>query len=93
MAEEKHKTTNNDIEITTKKTKHQVPRIPLKTGVELRCSGRTSSSYSTCDTRCVTLVANPVISHEWGKVRIVTTTNGTYRLSYVIQILRNGNQP
>jgi len=27
---------------------------------------------------CSTLVTNPVVSHEWGKDCIVTTTNGTY---------------
>jgi hypothetical protein len=33
----------------------------LKTGGELRCSGRASSSCSTSDTRRVNLVTNPVI--------------------------------
>ena len=32
----------------------------LQTGSELMCSGRVSSSCSTCGTRRVTLVANPV---------------------------------
>jgi hypothetical protein len=41
---------------------------PTKIGVELRCSGRVSSSCSTSDTRRVNLVTNPVISHEWGKL-------------------------
>jgi hypothetical protein len=36
------------------------------------------------------LVTNPVISHEWGKDRIVITTNGTYPWSFVTQIFRNG---
>jgi hypothetical protein len=40
---------------------------PLKTGGELRCSGRVSSSCSS-GTRRVSSVTNPVISHEWGKV-------------------------
>ena len=35
----------------TYKTKDLVTRIPLKTGDELRCSGRVSSSFSTSDTR------------------------------------------
>jgi hypothetical protein len=39
-------------------------RTPLKTGGELRCSGRVSSSCSRCGTRRVSLVPNPVISHE-----------------------------
>jgi len=46
-----------------------------KTMDELMCSGRVNSSYSTSDTRHVTLVTNPVISHEWGKNLIVITTN------------------
>jgi len=46
------------------KTKDRVTRTPLKTGGELRCSGRVSSSYSTSGTRRVNLVTNPVISHE-----------------------------
>jgi len=39
----------------TYKTKDRVTRTPLKTGGELRCSGRDSSSCSTSDTRCVNL--------------------------------------
>ena len=39
----------------TYKTKDRVTRIPLKTGGELRSSGRVSSSYSTSDTRRVNL--------------------------------------
>jgi hypothetical protein len=40
---------------------------------EPRCSGRVSSSCSTSDTRRVTLITNPVISHERGKEREVPT--------------------
>ena len=40
----------------THKTKDQMTRIPLKTGGELRCFGRVSSSCSTCGTRRVNLV-------------------------------------
>jgi hypothetical protein len=49
----------------TYKTKDRVTRTPLKTGVELRCSGRVSSSCSTSGTRRVNLVTNPVsyVSH------------------------------
>ena len=39
-------------------TKDQVTRTPLKTGCELRYSGRVTSSYSTSDTRRVTLITN-----------------------------------
>ena len=47
------------------KTKDRVTRTPLKTGSELRCSGRVSSSCSTSGTRRVNLrVTNPVISRE-----------------------------
>ena len=46
------------------KTKDRVTRTPLKTGDELGCSGRVSSSCSTSDARRVNLVTNPVISHE-----------------------------
>ena len=60
----------------------------LKTEGELRCSGRVSSSFFTCDTRQATLVTNPVISHEWEYDQI--TTNGTYPWSFVTQILRIG---
>jgi hypothetical protein len=48
----------------TYKTKDRVTRTSLKTGGELRCSGRVSSSCSTSGTRRVNLVANPVISCE-----------------------------
>jgi len=34
------------------------------------CSGGISSSYSFSGTLRVTIVTNPVISHEWGKDRI-----------------------
>jgi hypothetical protein len=43
------------------KTKDPVTQTPLKTGDELRCSGRVSSSYSTSGTRRVNLVTNLVI--------------------------------
>jgi hypothetical protein len=51
----------------TYKTRDRVTQTPLKTGGELRCSGRVSSSCSTSGTRRVYLVTNPVISREWGK--------------------------
>ena len=43
----KDKRTNNDLQNTTHKTKDRVTRTPLKTGGELRCSGRVSSSCFT----------------------------------------------
>jgi hypothetical protein len=53
----KYKRTNNDL---------QNIHIKLKTGGELRWSGRVSSSCSISDTRRINLVTNPVISHERG---------------------------
>jgi hypothetical protein len=58
------KRTNNDLQNTTQKTKDQVTRTPLKTGDELRYSGRVSSSCSTSGTHRVTLETNTVISLE-----------------------------
>jgi hypothetical protein len=75
----------------TYKTKDWVTRTPLKTGGELRCSGRLSSSCSTSGTHRVNLATNPVISREWGKDREVFTTSGTYPLSFVTQIFHNGH--
>ena len=49
----------------TYKTKDRVTRTPLKTGGELRYSGRVGSSCSTIGTRRVNLVTNPVISQSW----------------------------
>jgi hypothetical protein len=71
----------------THKTEDRVTRTPLKTGGELRCSRRVSSSCSTSGTHCVNLVTNPVISHEWGKDRDVVATSGTYLFSYPILYL------
>jgi hypothetical protein len=42
--------TNNDLQNNTYKTKDRVTRTPPKTGGELMCSGRVSSSCSTIDT-------------------------------------------
>ena len=41
----------------TYKTKNRVTRTPLKTGGELRCSGRVSSSWFASGTRRVNLVS------------------------------------
>ena len=67
-------------------TKDRVTRTPLKTGGELRCSGRVSSSCSTSDTARVNLVTSPVISHERGKDWEVLTTSGTYLWSLVATV-------
>jgi hypothetical protein len=58
------KRTNNDLQNTTQKNYiYRATRTPLKTGCELRCSGRVNSACSTSDTCGVTLVTTPVISH------------------------------
>jgi hypothetical protein len=72
------------------KTKDRVTRSPLKTGEELRCYGRVSSSCSTIGTRRVNLVTNLVISHVRGKDREVFTTSGKYSWSFVIEIFHAG---
>ena len=74
----------------TYKTKDRVTRTALKTGGELRCSGRVGSSCSTSGTRRVNLVTNPVMNREWGKDREVFTTSGIYPWSFVTQIVHNG---
>jgi hypothetical protein len=61
-----------------------------KTGEEIGCSGKVSSSCSTSDTRRVNLATNPVISHEWGNDREVFTTSWTYPWSFVTQIFHQG---
>jgi hypothetical protein len=61
----------------THKTKDRVTRTPLKTGGDLRCSGRIISSCSTSGIRRVNLD------------REVFTTSGTYPCSFVTQIFHN----
>ena len=48
----------------THKTNDRIKRKPLKTGGELRCCGRVSSSCSTGGTHHVNIVTNSVISNE-----------------------------
>jgi hypothetical protein len=67
-------------------TKDWATETPLLTGNELMWSERVCSSWSTSGTSRVTLDAKTVIGHEWGKDRIVITTNGTYFWS--LQVLR-----
>ena len=56
----------------THKTKDRVTRTPLKMGVERRCSGRVSSSWSSCGIRRVNLAKKNSdkswISKELGSV-------------------------
>jgi len=62
---DKEKRTNNDLQNTTQKTEYREIWTPLRTGDEHRCSGRISSSYSTSGTHRISLVTDPVISHDW----------------------------
>ena len=78
MAKRKSAKGQTTIKKHTYKTNDRVTRTRLKTGGELRCSGRVGSSCFTSDTRRVNLVINPVISHEQGKDREVFTTSGIY---------------
>jgi hypothetical protein len=50
---------------------------------------KVSSSSSTNGSHRVTVVTNPVISHELGKDRKVFTTSGTYLGLFVTQIIRS----
>jgi hypothetical protein len=59
VQKDKQRTTKN-----THKIKYGATPTLLKTGDELRFSGRGSSSCSTIGTRRVNLVTNPVISQE-----------------------------
>jgi hypothetical protein len=61
---EKVQKDNNDLLTITHKAKDQTTRIPLKTGDDLKCSGRVIRSCPTNVTRRVDLVTNPVISLE-----------------------------
>jgi hypothetical protein len=74
----------------TLKSNDRITRTQLKTGSELMCSGRVSSSCSISDTRHVNLVTNLVISHERLKDRGVLATGGTYPWSFMTQIFHNG---
>jgi hypothetical protein len=85
VQKDKQRSTNH-----TYKTKYRVTRTPRKTGGELMCSGRESSSCSTSGTHRVNLVTNPVISREWGKDQEVLTTSGTYPWSFVTHLFHYG---
>jgi len=60
----RQKDKRNYLQNTAYKTNDRATRTPLKTGDELMCSGRVSSSCSTSGTGRVTLATNPVISSE-----------------------------
>jgi len=86
---QKDKRTSNDLQSIIQKTNDQATRTLLITGDELWCSRKESSSCSTCGTRPVTFVTNPIIHSEWGKDWIVITKNGAYPWSFGTQILRS----
>ena len=73
----------------THKTKDRVTRTPLKTGGDIRCSGRVSSSSSTSGTCRVNLGA---ISNEWRNDREVFTISATCTLLFVPQKFHSGQQ-
>jgi hypothetical protein len=58
------KQVQKDKQRSTKHSYKTKDRVTLKTGVELRCSGRVGSYCSTSGTSRVNLVTNPVISRE-----------------------------
>ena len=74
----KYKRTNNDLLNTTHKTKDRVTRTPLKTGVELRCSGRVCSFCSTSGTRRVNLVKACALECTYCAVGIRSLSHVTY---------------
>jgi hypothetical protein len=59
------KRTNNNLQNTTQKTKDWAAGASIKPRGELRCSGPVNRFCSTSGTRRVTLVTNPVTSHEY----------------------------
>jgi hypothetical protein len=75
----KDKMTNTDLQNTTQKTNANPSRNRAWT--QVRRYGKRSCYAS--GTRRVTLVANPVISYEWGKDREVIKTNVTCPRSFV----------
>jgi hypothetical protein len=90
MAKRKRTKGQKTIYKHTYKTNDRVTRTPLKTGGEIRCSGRVSSSCSTSGTCPVNLATNSVISRGRGTNREVFTTSGAYPWSFVTQIIHSG---
>ena len=87
MAKRKRTKGQKTIYKHTYKTKDRVTRTPLKTGDELRCSGRVRSSCCTSDTRRVNLVTNPVITlHEVQYDQKCTTNTITIITLYYMSI-------
>jgi hypothetical protein len=74
----------------THKTKDRGARAPLKTGGELRCSRRVSSSCSTSGICRINLFTNPVISHEQSYIAPLKCISKL--LTYILSTLRTGPQ-
>ena len=70
----------------TYKTKDRVTRTPLKTGVELRCSGRVGSFCSTCGTRRVNLVKTYTLECTYCAVgiRSLSHMSDVFEQSYLL---------
>ena len=60
-------------------------RIPLKTGVELRCSGRISSSCCTAGTSCVNHYIEERQTTQWPKEKRQTTIYKTLYIKLKIE--------
>jgi hypothetical protein len=71
---------------TTQRTKDWATRTTLKARSSLRCSGKVGSYCTTSGTRRITLVTIPMLKHEWGKNRIVITTNGHLWYRYPVTV-------
>ena len=90
----KYKLTNDDLQNTTQTSKGSAT-VPLKPWGELRHSRRVSSSCSTSDTCCVTVVTNPVIiwyvTNE-GRTGLWLRHTEHITWSCVTQIFSNGTE-
>jgi len=83
----KYKRTNNDLQNTTLKNKDRATRTPLKTGGELRCSGRESSSCSISGTRRVISDAGcksdiVVLNTHTSTVYLPSLNNNIFQIEY-----------
>ena len=65
MSKRKRTKEQTTIYKTYNKTKDRVTQTPLKTGGELRCSGRISSSCPTSGTRRVNIVSYKPDDKSW----------------------------
>ena len=84
--------TQRDKQWGTKHYKERATRASLKTGDEVRCSGRASYSCSTRGIRRVTLVTNPLINYENRRNKYWShscSTRGIRRVTLVTNSLIN----